>query len=86
MLQSPSPAILGLPSFERLAVVKVNCAITVIQPDTKPPSPAPASTATVVKPTGAPAAAKPIKSTDDLIKEFPDQFMGIGRFPGEYTI
>ena len=64
----------------------MNCAITVIQPDTKPPSPVPAPTATAVKPTAAPVTAKPIKSTDDLIKEFPDQFTGIGRFPGEYTI
>ena len=31
---TPCPAILGLPSCERLAVVKMNCAITVIQPDT----------------------------------------------------
>ena len=74
---TPSPAILGLPSCKRLAVVKTNCAITVIQPDTKPPSPAPIPTVT---------AAKPIKSSDELIKEFPDQFTGIGRFPGEYTI
>ena len=43
-------------------------------------------TAAVVKPTAAPAAAKPIRSTEDLIKEFPDWFTGIGRFPGEYTI
>ena len=64
----------------------MNCAITVIQPDTKPPSPAPTPTARAVKPTAAPAAAKPIKSTDDLIKEFPDWFTGIVRFPGEDTI
>ena len=82
----PGPAILGLPSCKRLVVVKMNCAITVIQPNTKPPSSAPAPTATVVNPTAAPAAAKPIKSTDDLIKEFPDWLTGIGRFPGEYTI
>ena len=81
-----SPAILGLPSCERLGVVKMNCPITVIQPDTKPPGSAPAPTATAVKPTAAPATAKPIKSTDDLFKEFPDQFTGIGSFPGEYTI
>ena len=80
---TPGPAILGLPSCERLEVVKMNCAITVIQPNTKPPSPTPAPTATTVKPT---AAAKPIKSTDDLIKEFPGKFTGIGGFPGEYTI
>ena len=71
------PAILGLPSCKRLAVVKMNCAVTVAQPDTKPPSSVPAPTVTV---------DKSIKSTDDLIKEFPDQFTGIGRFPGEYTI
>ena len=48
---TPGPAILGLPSCERLAVVKMNCAVTVIQPNTKPPSPAPTPTATAVKPT-----------------------------------
>ena len=64
----------------------MNYAITVIQPNTDLPSPAPAPTATAVKPAATPAAAKPIKSTDDLIKEFPDQFTGIGRFPVEYTI
>ena len=38
------PAILGLPSSEKLAVVKMNCAITAMQPATKPPHPAPVST------------------------------------------
>ena len=58
-----------------------------MQPGTKPPSPAPASTtATKVKPATVPTAAKSIRSTEDLIKEFPDQFMGIGRFPGKYKI
>ena len=78
---TPSAAILGLPSCRRLAVVKMTCAVTVIQPDTQPPSPAPAHTAMA-----APAAAKPIKSTDDLLKEFPDWFTGIDRLPGKYTI
>ena len=27
-----------------------------------------------------------IKSTEDLIQQYPDQFKGIGRFPGEYKI
>ena len=35
---TPSPAILGLPSCKSLVVVKMNCAFTVIQPNTKPPS------------------------------------------------
>ena len=72
---TPGPAILGLPSCERLAVMKMNCTITVMQPSTKPPSPAPASTtATRARPATDHAAAKSIRSTDDLIKEFPDQF------------
>ena len=74
---SPDPAILGLPSCVRLAVGKMNCAITVAQPDTKTPNPAPAPTVT---------APKPIRTTDHLMKKFPDQFTEIGRFPGKYTI
>ena len=78
------PTILGLPSSEKLAVVKMNCAIMVRQPGTHP---APVSTtAATTKPATAPEAAKSIRSTDDLIKEFPDWFKGIGRFPGKYKI
>ena len=83
---TPGPAILGLPSSEKLAVVKMNCAITVMWPGTKSPHPAPASTAATNKPATVPTAAKSIRTTDDLIKEFPDWFTGIGRFPGEYNI
>ena len=84
---TPGPAILGLPSCKRLAIVKMNCVVTVMHLSTKPPHPAPASTtATKVKPAIVPAAAKSIRSTDDLIKEFPDWFTGIGRFPGKYKI
>ena len=67
--------------------MKMNCAITIMWPSTKPPSPAPASTAaTIARPATVPTAAKSTRSTDDLIKEFPDQFTGIGRFPGIYKI
>ena len=84
---TPGPAIMGLPSSEKLAVMKMYCAITTIQPGTKPPYPAPISTTVATtKPATKPEAAKSIWSTDDLIKEFPDQFMGIGRFPSEYKI
>ena len=73
---TPGPAILGLPSSKKLAVVKMNCAITIRQPCTHP---APASTtAATNKPATAPEAAKPIRSTDDLIKEFLDWFKVIG--------
>ena len=78
------PAILGLPSSGKLAVMKMNCAITVRWPSTHP---APASTtAATIKPATVSEAAKSIRSTADLIKEFPDWFKGIGRFPSKYKI
>ena len=84
LADTPGPVILALPSSEKLAVVKMNCAIMVRQPGTHP---APVSTAVATtNPATAPEAAKSIRSTDDLIKEFPDQFKGIGRFPGKYKI
>ena len=83
---TPGPPILGFPSSEKLTVMKMNCAITIMQPGTKPPHPAPVSTETATKPATVPAAAKSIRSTDDLIKEFSDRFTGIGRFHGEYKI
>ena len=73
---TPGPTILGLPSSEKLAVVKMNCAVMVRQPCTHP-APVPTTEAST-KPATAPEAAKPIRSTDDLIKEFPDWFQGIG--------
>ena len=81
---TPGPTILGLPSSEKLAIVKMNCGISVRQPGTHS-APVP-TTAATNKPATAPEAAKPIRSTDDLIKEFPDQFQGIGQFPSEYKI
>ena len=84
VVDTPGPTILGLPSSEKLAVVKMNCAITIRQPCSHP---APVSTtAATNKPTTAPEASKPIRPTDDLIKEFLDQFQGIGQFPSEYKI
>ena len=81
---TPGPATLGLPSSEKLAVMKMNCAITVRWPSTHP---APVSTTVATtKPAIAPEAAKSIRSTDDLINKFPDQFKGIGQFPGKYQI
>ena len=62
----------------------MNCAITIKQPSTHS---APVSTTVATnKPATAPEAAKSIRSTDDLIKEFLDQFQGIGWFPGKYKI
>ena len=81
---TPGPAILGLPSSEKLAVMKMNCAIMVRQPGTHP-APVP-TTAATTKPATAPETAKSIRSNDDLINEFPDRFKGIGRFPSKYKI
>ena len=62
----------------------MNCAITVRQLGTHP---APVSTTVAInKPATAPEAAKPIRSTDDLIKEFLDWFQGIGQFHGRHKI
>ena len=49
------------------------------------PAPVP-TTAATTRPATASEAAKSIRSTDDLINEFLDQFKGIGRFPGKYKI
>ena len=75
---TPGPAILGFPSCERLEVVKMNCVVKVIQGTSHLPGPTPAP--------ATPMKTAPIKSTVDLIRNFPDRFQGIGQFPGEYTI
>ena len=59
----------------------------VTQPDRSLTGTTPTQAARVAKP---PTARSPksncIKSTDDLMREFPDRFTGIGKFPGEYKI
>ena len=78
---------MGLPACERLAVVQVNCVVMTTQPDRSLAGTAPTQAARVAKP---PAARTPkpkcIKSTDDLMREFPDRFTGIGKLPDEYKI
>ena len=82
---TPGPALLGLPACKKLAVVQVNCALGTTQPDRSPTGTAPTQAARVVK---LPEGRTPrcIKSTDDLMREFPDRFTGIGKLPGEYRI
>ena len=56
IVDTPGPAILGLPSSEKLAVVKMNCAITIRQPSTHP---APVSTTVATtKPATAPESSQ----------------------------
>ena len=84
---TPGPALLGLPASERLAVVQGNCAVMSTQLNRSLTGTAPTQAARVAEP---PAARTPkpkcIKSTDDLMREFPDRFTRIGKFPGEYKI
>ena len=63
---TPGPAILCLPSCEKLEVVKMNCAVKVIQGTSLLPGPTPAP--------ATPKKRAPIKSTEDLIRKFPDRF------------
>ena len=84
---TPGPALLGLLACERLAVVQVNCAVGTSQSNRSLTGTAPTQAARVAKP---PAARSPkskcIKSTDDLMREFPDRFTRICKLPGEYRI
>ena len=81
------PALLGLPACKKLAVVQVNCAVKTTQPDRSLTGTTPTQAARAAKPhTARTSKSKCLKSTDDLMKEFPDRFTGIGKFPGEYKI
>ena len=83
----PGPALLGLPACEKLAVVQVNCAVGTTQPNRSLTGTTPTQAARAAKPpTARTSKSKCIKSTDDLMREFPDRFIGIGKFPGEYKI
>ena len=71
---TPGPAILGLPLCKGLEVIKMNCAVKVIQDTSKHSAP----------PT--PKKTAQVKYTVDPFKEYPDSFQGISQFPDEYTI
>ena len=83
----PGPALLGLLACKKLAVVQVNCTVKTTQPDRSLTGTTPTQAARAAKPPAARTLkSKCIKSTDDLMREFPDRFTGIGKFPGEYKI
>ena len=82
---TPGPALLGLPACEKLAVVQVNFAVGTTQPERSPTGTTPTQAARAAKPpTARTLKSKCIQSTDDLMREFPDRFTGIGKFQGEY--
>ena len=78
---TPGPAILGLPSCRRLRIVNLNCSVQL----RKHGQPAKVSKERE-KVKQDMKNLKPINSKDDLIKAYPDQFEGIGKFPGTYHI
>ena len=84
---TPGPALLGLPACEKLAVVQVNCAVKATQLDRSPTGTITTQAARTTKPPATRTLkSKCIKSTDDLMRDFPDRFTGIGKFPGKYKI
>ena len=84
---TPGPALLGLPACKKLAVVQVNCAVKATQPDRSPTGTTPTQAARAAKPPATRTSmSKCIKSTDDLMTEFPERSTGMGKFPGEYKI
>ena len=77
---SPGPATLGLPSSSKLRIVQLNCAVKLTSRHDPPK-----------KPTTECAKVRcnltsPLNSSEDLIKAYPNQFEGIGQFPGTYHI
>ena len=75
---TPAPALLGLLACKKLAVVQVNCAVGTTQPDRSPAGTTPTQEARAAKPPAARTLkSKCIKSTDDLMREFPDRFTGL---------
>ena len=78
---TPGPAILGLPSCSRLRIVNLNCSVQL----RKHGQPVKVSKERE-KVKQDMKNLKLINSKDDLIKAYPDQFEGIGKFPGTYHI
>ena len=80
-MDTPGPAILGLPSCSRLRIVNLNCSIQL----RKYGKPVKVSKERE-KVKQDMKNIKQINSNDDLIKAYPDRFEGIGKFPGTYHI
>ena len=76
----PGPAIIGLPTSTDLNLLQFNCAIQTQHPHT--------SNHGCLKDKNLEQAKEttPIKDKQDLIKQYPECFNGIGKFQGEYHI
>ena len=76
VINTPRPAILGLPSCSRLRIVHLNCSVQFRKYG---------QLVTISKEQDI-KNLNLINSKDDLITAYPDQFEGIGKFPGIYHI
>ena len=86
----PGPAILGLPTSERLKVITLNCAVRITH---ELPKLLDKESHNMVRHDGTslyPVVQTPksgyISSKEPLIKDYPNHFEGTGRFPGSYQI
>ena len=80
---SPRPAILSLPSSSKLGIVQLNCTVKLTSrcdPSSPPKKPTTEHAKIWCDLTSA------LNSSEDFIKAYPDQFEGIGWFPGTYHI
>ena len=89
---TPGPAILGLPTSEGLRVITLNCTVWITHETPALPNRNFRNAnhgvvrhfGTVPHPVATPKGR--IISKDQLFKEYPDYFEGIGRFPGNHKI
>ena len=86
----PGPAILGLPTSDRLKVITINCAVRITH---ELPKLLDKKSHNVIRhdgtsphPLAQTSKSGHISSKEQLIKDYWDHFEGIGRFPGTYKI
>ena len=82
---TPGPAILGLQSCAKLAIVELNCAVN-LQKRKLVQQKKPTTEGRKVEQVQQILKPLPLKTKEDLIKAYPDRFQGICHFPGTYHI
>ena len=84
-MDTPGPAILGLPSCAKLGIVELNCAVN-LQKKKLVQQKKLTTEHRSVKQNLQDLKPPPLNTKEDLIKAYPDRFEGIGHFPGTYHI
>ena len=85
IVDTPGPAILGLPSCAKLGIVELNCAVNLQK---KEVGAAEETHNRMQNSQTEPLRSEPppLNTKEDLIKAYLDRFEGIGHFPGTYHI